>query len=207
MVNGDGIVGGRQGCEIAGTYPVVHRRFDQSGNRAKPDLAPDERRHGHFVGGIIHRGRAAAGSQRVVSEPKSRETTEIRRLKGQLADAGQIKLRGRTDDAIGPSEAVRDRGAHIGRSQLRHNRTIGKFDHTVDDRLRMHQNVDLIGRQRKQVGGLDDFKPLPMLQFGCFSACASVACSISALVHVRNGPPEAVMMTRTSSSRLPEPSA
>src|ERR1700733_3166936 len=47
----------------------------------------------------------------------------------------------------------------------------------------------------------------PMLQFGCFRACASVACSISALAQVRNGPPEAVMMTRTSSSRLPEPSA
>ena len=47
----------------------------------------------------------------------------------------------------------------------------------------------------------------PMLQFGCFSACASVACSMSAAAQVRNGPPEAVMMTRTSSSRLPEESA
>jgi len=37
----------------------------------------------------------------------------------------------------------------------------------------------------------------PMLQFGCFSACANVACSISAGAQVRNGPPEAVMMTRT----------
>ena len=47
----------------------------------------------------------------------------------------------------------------------------------------------------------------PMLQFGCFSACASVACSMSAAAQVRNGPPEAVMITRTSSSRLPEESA
>ena len=47
----------------------------------------------------------------------------------------------------------------------------------------------------------------PMLQFGCFSACASVACSMSARAQVRNGPPDAVMMTRTSSSRLPEESA
>ncbi len=42
----------------------------------------------------------------------------------------------------------------------------------------------------------------PMLQFGCFRACASVACSISALAQVRNGPPDAVMMTRTSSSAV-----
>jgi hypothetical protein len=47
----------------------------------------------------------------------------------------------------------------------------------------------------------------PMLQFGCFSAWASVASSMTALYQVRNGPPEAVMMTRTSSSRFPEPSA
>ena len=47
----------------------------------------------------------------------------------------------------------------------------------------------------------------PMLQFGCFSACASVACSMSPAAQVRNGPPDAVMMTRTSSSRLPEASA
>src|SRR6266550_2738370 len=106
MVNGDGIVRGRQGCEIAGAYPVVHRRFDQPRNGAKPDLATDKRRHGHFVGGIIYRGRATAGSQRIVSQPKSRETTEIRRLKRQLSDLGQIKLRCRTDDAVGPSEAM-----------------------------------------------------------------------------------------------------
>src|SRR3569833_430752 len=47
----------------------------------------------------------------------------------------------------------------------------------------------------------------PMLQFGCFKACSSVACSISAGAQVRNGPPDAVMMTRASSSRLPEESA
>ncbi len=47
----------------------------------------------------------------------------------------------------------------------------------------------------------------PMLQLGCFSACSSVACSMSAGAQVRNGPPDAVMMTRASSSRLPEASA
>jgi hypothetical protein len=38
----------------------------------------------------------------------------------------------------------------------------------------------------------------PMLQFGCFRACSSVACSMSAGAQVRNGPPDAVMMTRVS---------
>ena len=47
----------------------------------------------------------------------------------------------------------------------------------------------------------------PMLQFGCLSACASVACSMSFAAQVRNGPPEAVMITAPRSSRLPEESA
>ena len=47
----------------------------------------------------------------------------------------------------------------------------------------------------------------PIDQLGCFKACASVACSMSAAAQVRNGPPDAVMMTLVSSSRLPEPSA
>src|SRR3984893_10940368 len=50
MVNGDGVVSGCQGCEIAGTNPVVHRGFDKPRNRAKLDLAGDKRRHGHLVG-------------------------------------------------------------------------------------------------------------------------------------------------------------
>src|SRR5882757_9047101 len=53
MVNGDGVVSGRQDSEIAGTNPVVHGGFDKSRNRAKLDLAGDKRRHGHLVGGII----------------------------------------------------------------------------------------------------------------------------------------------------------
>ena len=86
-----------------------------------------------------------------VGEPKSREAVEIGSLEGQLPDLGKIKLCRRADDAIGPAEAVRDRRAHIGRAQLRHHRPIGKLDHAVDDRLRVHQNVDLLRRQRKQV--------------------------------------------------------
>ncbi len=53
-----------------------------------------------------------------------------------------------------------DRDAHVGCPQLRDHRTIGEFDHAVDDRLRVHQNVDLIRRQRKQIRGFNDFETL-----------------------------------------------
>ena len=76
-----------------------------------------------------------------------------------------------------------------------------RIDHAVDDRLRMHQQSNLVRRQAKQIRGFDDLSPLfiidaesivifwPMLQFGCFSAFAIVALSISALSQVGTAPP------------------
>src|ERR1044072_5374149 len=47
----------------------------------------------------------------------------------------------------------------------------------------------------------------PIDQLGCFSAACRVALRISSLDQVRNGPPEAVMMTLVTSSRRPAVSA
>src|SRR5260370_844972 len=106
MVNGDGVVRRRQWRQIAGSYPGVHRRLDQPRDRAKFDLAGDECPHRDLVGGIISCGGAAACPQGIVSQPKRRETIEIWHLEGPLSDLGEIALGRRTDDAIGPSEAM-----------------------------------------------------------------------------------------------------
>ena len=47
----------------------------------------------------------------------------------------------------------------------------------------------------------------PIDQFGWRSACSGVACSIASSDQVRNGPPDAVRMTRRTSSRRPAPIA
>ena len=47
----------------------------------------------------------------------------------------------------------------------------------------------------------------PIDQFGCLSAAWSVALRISSFDQVRNGPPDAVMMTLVTSSRRPAVSA
>src|ERR1700694_6310282 len=106
MVNGYGVVGGRQWRQIAGACPGLHRRLDQARDRAKSDLAGDECRHRYLVGGIVNRGRAAAGPQRVVSQSKRREPVEIGGLESQLSDPGEMELGGRPDDTIGPSQAM-----------------------------------------------------------------------------------------------------
>ena len=47
----------------------------------------------------------------------------------------------------------------------------------------------------------------PIDQFGCLSAWAGVAARIASIDQVRNGPPEAVSTSRTTSSRRPAPNA
>src|SRR3984893_518892 len=127
MVNGDGVVRRCQWREIAGAYPGLHRRLDQPRDRAKFDLASDECRHRDLVCGVIYCGGAAARPQGIVSQPKRRETIEIGSLEGQLSDLGKIEPGCRTDDAIGPSEAMRDRRAHVRCAHLWKNRKIRKF--------------------------------------------------------------------------------
>src|SRR3954451_18639366 len=58
MVNGNRVIGRRQGREASGPYPLVHRGLDQPRDRAKPDLAGDERGYRNFVGSIVDGGRA-----------------------------------------------------------------------------------------------------------------------------------------------------
>ena len=122
MVNGNGIIRGRQGREVPGANPVLDRRLDEARDGAKPDLAADEGSHRHLIGGIEYRGGATAGAQRVVGQPQTRKTLEIRRLERQLPDLGEIEPGGRTRDSIRPAEAMRDRRAHVRRPQLRDHR-------------------------------------------------------------------------------------
>ena len=160
MVNGNRVVGRAQGREIAGPDPVIHRRFDKARDRPELDVPSDERGHRNLIGGVEYRSRTATGAQGIIGQPQSREPREIRRLEGELADLGEIELRRRADDSVRPSEAMRNRDAHVRCAKLGDHRTIGEFDHAVDDRLRMHQDVDFVRREREQVGRLDDFEAL-----------------------------------------------
>ena len=46
-------------------------------------------------------------------------------------------------DALRPGQAMRDRDPHVGRAELRDHRAVAELDQAVDDRLRMHQHVEL----------------------------------------------------------------
>ena len=59
---------------------------------------------------------------------------------------------------VRPGQAMGDRNAHIGRAELRHDRSIAEFHEPVHHRLRVHQNVNLVGRQREQMVRLNNLK-------------------------------------------------
>ncbi len=62
--------------------------------------------------------------------------------------------------ALGPSEAVGDRCAHVRAAQLREHRAVGQRDEAMHDGLRMDQDVELGGRQSEQMMRLDQLEPL-----------------------------------------------
>ncbi|MBA7694168.1 hypothetical protein ES703_102775 [subsurface metagenome] len=57
-------------------------------------------------------------------------------------------------------EGVLDGNFHIGNSQLGLHRAVHELHHTMDDGLRMDQNIHLVRFQVEQPPGLDHFQPL-----------------------------------------------
>ncbi len=55
---------------------------------------------------------------------------------------------------------MRDRGSHIGVSELGEHGSIGVLDHRVDHALRVHHHLDLVRRGVEEPAGLDDLEAL-----------------------------------------------
>ena len=66
-------------------------------------------------------------------------------LEGQAADRRQVEPLGRRGDAARPGQRIGDRRAHVGRAEMRQHRAVAIDHEAVDDRLRMHDDVDPLG--------------------------------------------------------------
>ena len=84
----------------------------------------------------------------------------------QLAPVDATERRG---DAIGPGEGVPDGQTHIGDRELGDGGGVGELDHRMHDRLRMHDDIDLVeadavsgvaGGRAEQFVSLDDLEAL-----------------------------------------------
>ncbi len=54
---------------------------------------------------------------------------------------------------------VLDWQLHVGDAELGDDRSVAQLDHGMHDRLRMHDDIDAIGRNAEQPVCLDDFQP------------------------------------------------
>ena len=167
-----------------------------------------------LVGRVHRRRRAAAGVQRrrgPGAAPGSAPRPAPRRSAGPTAarsslgagqGAGRARRRRRRSACACPA------------AQLGQGRAVGVFHQAVDDRLRMDQHVDPVrpawrtGRRPRSSPGpcssscAESTEILaPMLQFGWATACSARGARASASrVQPRNGPPEAVRISRATRS-------
>ena len=142
-----------------------------------------------------------------------------RRLEHQLAQLGQIEPARRRGDAARPGQRMGDGRAHVGRGQMRQGGAVVIGHQAMHDGLGMHQHVQLFRRQREQEMRLDQFQPLVHQGGAVDRNLARPSPSwdgrppvppwrprICSSGHSRNGPPEAVMVTFSTSPASPEPS-
>ena len=87
--------------------------------------------------GAVPPARAAANAS-----AERREGLEVGRLEGQRAHLGEVEPRHRHVDALGVVQRVGDRHLHVGVAEVRERRAVAQLDHPVDDRLRVHDDVD-----------------------------------------------------------------
>ncbi len=159
--------------------------------------------------GAVPPARRASASEAAAPENAHR----IRRLEGQPRDRAEVEARGRGADPLRPAQGVGDRDAHVRPAELGEHRAVAEGDQAVHDRFRMDQDLDLVRVQAEQVMGLDQLEALVHhgraidRDLGAHGPVGmgdrlarGVTPAISARVQPRNGPPDAVRISRSTLS-------
>ena len=119
----------------------------------KPSSPLQERVDGDLVGGVQHARRGAARDRRRAREAEAREGVVVDGLERQRADLGEVEPPHRDVDAVGVVQRIGDRHAHVRVAEVRERRAVAERDHAVDDRLRVHDDVDALVRRCRTGGG------------------------------------------------------
>src|SRR5690242_20470245 len=113
-----------------------------------------------LVGGVVHRRSTAARGTDLAGERDGREGRVVERVERPVLGGGPVDRRRRIGDAIGPAECERDGQSHVRRRDLREGRTVPELDHRVDDRLRVHHDLDGVVRDVEEQVRLDHLEAL-----------------------------------------------
>ena len=129
---------------VEGTRDEVHDAPERQPTR-------HERGHGLLVGRVVER-RATPPASRRRGQPDRREGLLVQRQELPGARRRPVQRGLPSGSRSGPAQRERDRQPHVRRAGLRDGRAVGEVDHRVDDRLRVHHDVDVgIGDVEQQV--------------------------------------------------------
>jgi len=123
-------------------FVFVHCAADGLGNLREVDAAIDEGINGNFVGGVKDCGKCAADFAGFAGELEGWETFGIRFFEGEAAEFREIGLDASAWRSVGIGQRVLNRQAHVRRGKLGEHGAINKFDHRMNDALRMDDDGD-----------------------------------------------------------------
>ena len=109
----------------------------------------------HLVGGVKDARHVAAATNRLVGVRQVAEALSVGRLESQRRELGKVEPRRVATQSARVSQRIGDRQMHVGRPQLSHHGTVSKLHHGMNNRLRMHHDLNPLGRQAKQPSRLD----------------------------------------------------
>ena len=130
------------------------------GMRRKAELAVQKQLDGDLVGRVQHDRQRPAGAQRAVGQAEAGKAVVRRRREVEPAGAREVERRQRRLPALGIRAGVLNRQPHVGDAELRDDRAVDQLHHRVHDRLRVDDDVDLIGGDVEQPVRLDHLEPL-----------------------------------------------
>ena len=143
-----------------GAVDLRERLLDDVCDREKRQPSREKRGDGHFVRRVVRarvRSSALAGLAR---EPQQRECLEIRWMELERQARREIEWWDRCRLTPRVRERVGDRDAHVRVAEVRERPSVAEPYERVDDRRRLHGDVDPFVRKPEQEVRLDQFEAL-----------------------------------------------
>ena len=134
------------------------RVLDHVGDAEKRQPSLEERRDCHLVGRVERAGIGAALLSRLPRVREQRKRLQVGRLELERHATGDIERRDRGGAPLWVREGVGDRHTHVRIPEVRKRRTVPEADERMDDRRRVHDDVDLLVREAEQEVSLDQLE-------------------------------------------------
>ena len=139
----------------------LQRRVDHVGDAGERQAAVEERVDGDLVGGVEDARRGAAGAARPRGTGR-RHGNASWSTSSKVSEPSSARFSRRVGSGMmsGWCKRVGDRDPHVGQAEVRELRAVGGLDQRVDDRLRVHDDVDAVVGDAEEVVGLHDLEAL-----------------------------------------------